>query len=99
MLRKNKEKRKKKGLPEEDFVQGEDPSAPAAAQAPEEATLDDEFSLPVRKGKGGKAGNAKEDSAAQEDGGAEPGRILTKAEKEKQKKEREKQRKKEQVCA
>jgi translation initiation factor 5B len=99
MLRKNKEKRKKKGLPEEDFVQGEDPSAPADAdKAPEEATLDDEFALPVKKGKGGakgKAGNAKADDAAED--GAESGRVLTKAEKEKLKKEREKQRKKEQV--
>jgi translation initiation factor 5B len=98
MLRKNKEKRKKKGLPEEDFVQGEDPSADAA-KAPEEATLDDEFAMPAKKGKGGggkgKAGNAKDDAAAED--GAEGGKILTKAEKEKLKKEREKQRKKEQV--
>ncbi|KAK0388675.1 hypothetical protein NLU13_4918 [Sarocladium strictum] len=100
MLRKNKEKRKKKGLPEEDFVEGEDLSAPAETiKAPEEATLDDEFALPAKKGKAGakgKAGNAK-DADAEEDG-AGSGRILTKAEKEKLKKEREKQRKREQAA-
>ena len=58
MLRKNKEKRKKKGLPEEDFVQGEDPAAAndVAAKAPAEATIDDEFALPEKKGKGGGKG-------------------------------------------
>ncbi len=99
MLRKNKEKRKKKGLPEEDFVQGEDPAAAndVAAKAPVEATVDDEFALPEKKGKGGKGKPApKKDEPA--DDAEEGGRILTKAEKEKLKKEREKQRKKEQVC-
>ncbi|KAL3955275.1 hypothetical protein ACCO45_010838 [Purpureocillium lilacinum] len=97
MLRKNKEKRKKKGLPEEDFVQGEDPAAAndVAAKAPVEATVDDEFALPEKKGKGGKGKPApKKDEPA--DDAEEGGRILTKAEKEKLKKEREKQRKKEQ---
>lgn len=80
---------------------------PAAA----EANLDDEFAPPEKKGKGGKGGKQAEkvpvpaekarndavDGLEDEDG-AEFGRILTKAEKEKLKKEREKQRKKEQVC-
>ncbi|GJN67187.1 eukaryotic translation initiation factor 5B [Purpureocillium lilacinum] len=99
MLRKNKEKRKKKGLPEEDFVQGEDPAAAndVAAKAPVEATVDDEFALPEKKGKGGKGKPApKKDEPA--DDAEEGGRILTKAEKEKLKKEREKQRKKEQAA-
>lgn len=109
LMRKNKEKRKKKGLPE-DYIQGEDaPSAePAedltANKAPEEATMDDEFALPEKKGKGGK-GNQKQAAKKQPEPAAKDGddeldatgRVLTKAEKEKLKKEREKQRKKEQV--
>lgn len=104
MLRKNKEKRKKKGLVQDDFVEGEDaPGAEPANgndlnnKAPQEATLDDEFDMPGKKGKGpkGKAAPKKNEPADEED--AESGRILTKAEKEKLKKEREKQRKKEQV--
>ncbi|KAM7196412.1 hypothetical protein V8F20_007071 [Naviculisporaceae sp. PSN 640] len=114
LMRKNKEKRKKKGL-SEDFVEGETaPGADAAAssepipyqieaKAPEEANMDDEFALPEKKGKGGKAGGkqqpAKNTPAAKDDEekGAD-GRVLTKAEKEKLKKEREKQRKKEQAA-
>lgn len=69
LLKKRKEKRKNKGL-ENDFVEGEDPTAvndDAAAQyqapdlankAPEEANLDDEFALPDKKGKGGKGKQA-----------------------------------------
>ncbi|KAL1869982.1 hypothetical protein VTK73DRAFT_2876 [Phialemonium thermophilum] len=120
LMRKNKEKRKKKGL-SEDFVEGEDApgadggsAAPAEpdldAKAPVEANLDDEFALPDKKAKGGKgakqqqqqpakAGSAKgDDDAADGDFGGEPGRVLTKAEKERLKKEREKQRKKEQAA-
>ncbi|KAI1877299.1 uncharacterized protein JN550_001371 [Neoarthrinium moseri] len=57
MMKKNREKRKKKGLGE-DF---EDPNAKkddeeAAAKAPVEATMEDEFTLPEKKGKGGKGG-------------------------------------------
>ncbi|OAQ71201.1 eukaryotic translation initiation factor 5B [Pochonia chlamydosporia 170] len=105
MLRKNKEKRKKKGLVQDDFVEGEDaPGAEPANgndlnnKAPQEATLDDEFDMPGKKGKGpkGKAAPKKNEPADEED--AESGRILTKAEKEKLKKEREKQRKKEQAA-
>ncbi|KAI5466572.1 hypothetical protein BGZ63DRAFT_344929 [Mariannaea sp. PMI_226] len=106
MLRKNKEKRKKKGI-----VDVEEP-APAAEEtaaqditnkAPEEATMDDEFALPEKKGKGGKNKQQQqkkqpEPAPAADDDGAESGRILTKAEKEKLKKEREKQRKKEQAA-
>ncbi|KAH8597258.1 hypothetical protein B0O99DRAFT_593000 [Bisporella sp. PMI_857] len=63
-----------------------------AEKAPVEASLDDEFALPDKKGKG-KAG-VKADGAEDDELGAD-GKILTKAQKEKLKKEREKQRKKE----
>lgn len=113
LMRKNKEKRKKKGL-SEDWLDGETPEgADAAAQAKpeplpdlsakqaEEGNLDDEFALPDKKGKGGKGKQQQQKGGAaamtEEADGAEPGRVLTKAEKEKLKKEREKQRKKEQV--
>lgn len=112
LLKKRKEKRKNKGL-DNDFVEGEDPTAvvddDATAQyqppdlstkAPEEANLDDEFALPDKKGKKGKQAQAKAAPAAaakDDEETGEGGRVLTKAEKEKLKKEREKQRKKEQV--
>ncbi|KAK2603783.1 eukaryotic translation initiation factor 5B [Conoideocrella luteorostrata] len=103
MLRKNKEKRKKKGLADDDFVQGEDASGVEPAEdlsnkARQEATLDDEFAVTGKKGKGGKGKptNKKDGPEDGEDG--DSGRILTKAEKEKLKKEREKQRKKEQAA-
>ena len=106
LMRKNKEKRKKKGL-SEDFVEGETApgatEAPASSEpipymtekAPEEANPDDEFALSDKK-KGGAKG--KQQPAAGDDERGADGKILTKAEKEKLKKEREKQRKKEQVC-
>ncbi|KAG5946157.1 hypothetical protein E4U59_004352 [Claviceps monticola] len=103
MLRKNKERRKKKGLADDESVDGEEASDPIPPQdlsskAPQEASLDDEFALPEKKGKGAKAKTAaKKDDAAEEDEG-ESGKILTKAEKEKLRKEREKQRKKEQAA-
>ncbi|KOS21480.1 Eukaryotic translation initiation factor 5B [Escovopsis weberi] len=113
IMRKNKEKRKKKGVVDDEPEPETAPAAPAedlAAKAPVEASLDDEFALPQKKGKGGKGGNAAkgkqapaaaahnddDDDDAAAAAGEEPGRILTKAEKEKLKKEREKQRKKEQ---
>lgn len=102
MLRRNKEKRKKKGI-QDDFVEGEDPTADTQpVNEATEATMDDEFALPDKKGKGGKGKQQDKKPAAaaaanDDDDGAEGGRILTKAEKEKLKKEREKQRKKEQV--
>ncbi|KAL2127078.1 hypothetical protein VTI74DRAFT_11374 [Chaetomium olivicolor] len=66
LMRKNKEKRKKKGL-SEDWVEGEDAAAQQDDNAPMtlpdlsakqavEANLDDEFALPEKKGKGGKGG-------------------------------------------
>ncbi|KAI2473110.1 hypothetical protein F4781DRAFT_381916 [Annulohypoxylon bovei var. microspora] len=104
MMKKNREKRKKKGL-SEDFADGENaPGAEftsAAAKAPEEATMDDEFALPEKKGKGGKQNKQQQAKSASADVGddemGEGGRMLTKAEKEKLKKEREKQRKREQA--
>lgn len=117
MMRKNRERRKKKGIVD-DFVEGEnapgaedgEAAAPAPA-APVEASMDDEFPIPEKKGKGGKqqggkqggkqGGNNNKGAAAKggddDDDEAGDGRMLTKAEKEKLKKEREKQRKKEQV--
>ena len=113
LMRKNREKRKKRGLGE-DFVDGE--TAPGADETPaeptpglttkaaEEADLDDEFALPDKKGKGKQAAQKAALSApkpketeAEVDDLEASGRVLTKAEKEKLKKEREKQRKKEQV--
>lgn len=102
IMRKRKEKRKDKGL-SEDFPAAETETAPAedlAAKAPQEATLDDEFALPEKKGKGGKGNNKQQAATAKPDDDDEAdasGRVLTKAEKEKIKKEREKQRKKENV--
>jgi translation initiation factor 5B len=106
-LKKNKAKRAKKGKPIEDFVEGEDPTAPEpapaevdlTAKAPEEATPNDEdvFAGLSKKGKGGKKQPEKpasvEADSEREDGGG----LKSKKEKEKEKKEREKQRKKEQV--
>ncbi|KAI1172714.1 hypothetical protein F4777DRAFT_560603 [Nemania sp. FL0916] len=108
MLKKNKEKRKKKGL-SENFVDGEsaqaatpEPTDISAFKPPQEATMDDEFALPGKKGKGGKQNKnqpaAKAPAAADDDDVGETGKMLTKAEKEKLKKEREKQRKKEQAA-
>ncbi|KAG5983840.1 hypothetical protein E4U55_006990 [Claviceps digitariae] len=100
MLRKNKEKRKKKGLADDDSIHGEDAPEDLSNKAPQEASLDDEFALPEKKGKGGKGKPAakKADTAADGDDDDQSGKILTKAEKEKLKKEREKQRKKEQAA-
>ncbi|KAF2967312.1 hypothetical protein GQX73_g6282 [Xylaria multiplex] len=97
MMKKNREKRKKKGLP-----LTLPPSNP-----PQEATAEDEFALPEKKGKGGKQNKNQNKNqpaakapaaAADEDDVGESGKILTKAEKERLKKEREKQRKKEQAA-
>jgi len=102
MMRK-KQKKNKKNTPN-DFLEGEDGGeqegqqvdALAGKQAVE-ASIDDEFALPEKKGKGGKK-DVKEEEEADDDTGA-GGKILTKAEKEKAKKEREKQRKKENVSS
>ncbi|KHN97876.1 eukaryotic translation initiation factor 5B [Metarhizium album ARSEF 1941] len=102
MLRKNKEKRKKKGLADDDLVHAEEPVGADPAElnnkAPQEATLEDEFALPEKKGKGAKAKPAMKKGDDDDDIDSGSGRILTKAEKEKLKKEREKQRKKEQAA-
>ncbi|KAK2044076.1 hypothetical protein LZ31DRAFT_554634 [Colletotrichum somersetense] len=102
-MRKNREKRKKKGIEEPPAAPEPEPEPlPSLAEkAPQEATMEDEFALPEKKGKGGKGKQAAAAAAAaptadDEDGGS--GRVLTKAEKEKLKKEREKQRKKEQAA-
>ncbi|KAI0549713.1 hypothetical protein F4679DRAFT_248073 [Xylaria curta] len=109
MMKKNREKRKKKGL-SENFVDGDakpatpEPTDISAFKPPQEATAEDEFALPEKKGKGGKqnknqpAAKAPAAAAAADGDDAGDGRILTKAEKEKLKKEREKQRKKEQAA-
>ncbi|KAI2624297.1 hypothetical protein GGR54DRAFT_569325 [Hypoxylon sp. NC1633] len=105
MMKKNRERRKKKGL-SEDFVDGQSTSQPESApevavKAPEEATMDDEFALPEKKGKGKQNKQQQQQPAkpaaadAGDDETGEGGRVLTKAEKEKLKKEREKQRKRE----
>merc|ERR1712000_396176 len=107
-LRKNRDKRAKKGKPViNDFVEGEDadgvatppPTEDLAAKAPTEATFDDEaddvFAGNVKKGKGGK----KQVEAPAEDGeDGDGGGVKSKKEKEREKKEREKQRKKEQAA-
>ena len=99
MLRK-KQKKGKKGKGTEDFVEGEDPTATGdqdiADKAPVEASLDDEFALPEKKGQGKTATVMKEEDIEDDERGAD-GKVLTKAQKEKLKKEREKQRKKENV--
>jgi translation initiation factor 5B len=94
MLKKRKERRKQKGLPEEEGAETVGEPQLATAQ---EVNADDEFALPDKKGKGGKGKQQNQKKAADEDDGDNGGKILTKAEKEKLKKEREKQRKKEQV--
>ncbi|EXJ89435.1 translation initiation factor 5B [Capronia epimyces CBS 606.96] len=111
-LRKNKDKRAKKGkLASNDFVEGEDPdsidSTPRAddldTKAPAEATFDGEenddvFAANVKKGKGSK--KQLEAAAAEADAAdsADGGGVKSKKEKEREKKEREKQRKREQAA-
>ncbi|KZL79061.1 eukaryotic translation initiation factor 5b [Colletotrichum incanum] len=100
-MRKNREKRKKKGIEEPPAAPEPEPEPlPSLAEkAPQEATMEDEFALPEKKGKGGKGKQAAAAaSPAADDEGDGTGRVLTKAEKEKLKKEREKQRKKEQAA-
>jgi len=104
MMRKRQKKKKGKQA-DEDFVEGEDPPTeelPSLAEkAPVEASIEDEFALPDKKGKGkGKGAPAAAEPAKEEDDDEErgaDGKVLTKAQKEKLKKEREKQRKKENV--
>jgi len=100
-----KKQKKKKGKQTEDYVEGEDPPGAGedeqpdlAEKAPVEASIDDEFALPDKKGKGknAPAKPAATDEGEDDERGAD-GKVLTKAQKEKLKKEREKQRKKENV--
>ena len=105
-LKKNKNKKAKKGKPANDYLDGETATpdgaatptaAEVASKAPAEASLDDDDAPAAKskKGKGGKQGQKQEiDDEADEDDG---GKVKSKKEKEKEKKEREKQRKKEQV--
>lgn len=107
-LHKNRTKKAKKGKPiQEDFVEGEDPTATEngdpgdaiATKAPEEATTDDLFGPASAKGKGGKGKlnkTAEKEDEDEEDAGEEGG-MKSKKEKEKEKKERERLRKKENV--
>ncbi|KAL4891625.1 hypothetical protein BDV59DRAFT_181356 [Aspergillus ambiguus] len=100
-VRKNRNKKAKKGKPVNDFVEGED-AEPAngdagfESKAPQEGTFDDEDDV--------FAGNAKKPNKAavkpppppkDEDDGF---RVKSKKEKEREKKEREKQRKREQAA-
>jgi translation initiation factor 5B len=102
LQRRSKKKTKKGG--DQDWVQGEDATAdeelPAThAQAPQEATFDDEddvFAGNYGKKKG--KGQDKKEEEHKEEKADEVPRVKTKAEKEKEKKEKEKQRKKEMVC-
>lgn len=100
--------KKAKKNQQQDFVQGEDPTAdglnghaePAAdlaAKAPQEAMMDDEdvFSAPVKKGKGKPAKLEKVEESQEPEDDEAGGKVKTKAQKEKEKKEKEKQRKKE----
>ena len=104
-LRKNKNKKAKKGKPVNDFVEGEDPAADEGGAAaddfsnkqPEEGTLDDEedvFAGKNQKNAKAAAAAAKAEVAAQE---PEGDGFRVKSKKEKEKKEKEKQRKREQV--
>ncbi|TVY91177.1 Eukaryotic translation initiation factor 5B [Lachnellula willkommii] len=97
MLR--KKQKKKKGKQAEDFVEGEDPpgaeESDLTEKAPVEASIDDEFALPDKKGKGKNAPAKPANDEGEDDERGADGKVLTKAQKEKLKKEREKQRKKE----
>lgn len=110
-LRKNKDKRAKRGKPvQNDFVDGEDADGAVStppvndfdAKAPTEGTFDDEeedvFAGGHKKDKGGKKQQPVKSAAANDDDDDAGGGLKSKKEKEKEKKEREKQRKKEQVC-
>lgn len=107
-LRKTKDKRKKKGKVDNDFVDGEDPTgngddsgavADTTSKAPEEATFDDDEDVFAgnagKKGKGGVKSIPEDDD--DNDSVAGGGGMKSKKEKEKEKREREKARKKEQV--
>ena len=104
MARMRKQAKKKKGKQAEDFVDGEGTVAAEelvdlTQKSPVEASLDDEFALPDKKGKGKVApANTVRVEEDDDDERGVDGKVMTKAQKEKAKKEREKQRKKENVC-
>ncbi|PMD23185.1 hypothetical protein NA56DRAFT_596825 [Hyaloscypha hepaticicola] len=98
MMRKRQKKKKGKQA-DEDVVEREDPPdeevPDLAEKAPVEASIEDEFALPDKKGKGkSKTADPPKQEDDDDERGAD-GKVLTKAQKEKLKKEREKQRKKE----
>ncbi|EER29202.1 hypothetical protein D8B26_000487 [Coccidioides posadasii str. Silveira] len=97
-LRKNKNRKAKKGKAvNNDFVEGEDPTAGLESKEPEEATFDEDdvFAGTAKKPKP----TAKDEPSKQKTKDAEEGgKVKSKKEKEKEKKEREKQRKKEQAA-
>ncbi|KAL6231618.1 hypothetical protein BDW75DRAFT_219722 [Aspergillus navahoensis] len=99
-LRKNKNKKAKKGKPTNDFVEGEDPTQEAdgdadfASKQPDEGTFDEDDVFAGKKSKPIKAAPPPP-APADDDSGP---RVKTKKEKEREKKEREKQRKKEQAA-
>ncbi|EFR00075.1 eukaryotic translation initiation factor 5B [Nannizzia gypsea CBS 118893] len=93
-LRKNKNKKAKRGKPTNDFVDGEDLAATIESKQPEEGTFDEDD---VFAGKPKAKGATKKEAAKQEEP-EEGGKLKSKKEKEKEKKEREKQRKKEQAA-
>ncbi|KFZ05411.1 hypothetical protein V501_08379 [Pseudogymnoascus sp. VKM F-4519 (FW-2642)] len=105
-MKKNRNKKKAKGKPADDLgdanggetAADEGSSFDPSIKAPDEATMDDEFSLPNTKTKTkGAEKSAPAEDEGDEERGAD-GRVMTKKEKEKAKKEREKQRKKEQAA-
>lgn len=93
-LRKNKNKKAKKGKPTNDFVEGEDLASTIESKQPEEGTFDEDD---VFAGKPKPAKGAAKKEAAKPAESEEGGKLKSKKEKEREKKEREKQRKKEQV--
>lgn len=100
-LRKNKNKKAKKGKPVNDFVEGEDATEQAngdvdfSSKQPEEGTVDQEDVFAGKKKQ--KPAKATPPAPASVEGDGEI-RVKTKKEKEREKREREKQRKREQVC-
>ena len=110
-LKKNRIRKKARGVVVEEDGEGEEGDAGVAAEvdlaskAPQEATFDDEedvFAAPSKKGKRDKVTQKQQQQQVNDDEDEDDeegvGRVKTKKEKEKEKKEREKQRKKEQVC-
>jgi translation initiation factor 5B len=103
-IQRRKKKKNKGG--DQDFVQGEDPTADAPvdleSKAPEEGNFDEDDvfagNFNKKKGKAAAPAEKKDEEAKVDmvDDGAP--KVKTKAEKEKEKKEKEKQRKKELVC-